>query len=332
MAPSNQFKVIFFDLDNTLFDRTHSWDKAISAMQIQHAELRNFDTSELVSQFQSATAFACKQYMKRRITYEEKDFTVFSFFFSSIGLQPPTRSQVEDLEQVYQAAYRSDRRATPGTIETLVRLREQGYTLAIITNGETNNQVSKAKDIGVFDLVDAIITSEDAQSTKPERQVFDLALSKFGASASLCLMVGDKPCSDISGALSVGMSGVLYAPSSKHTSTMVSGYEVRTISHMCQLLGYLKVDLPCFEPLFFPRSDCLTIYEMGINLITLPYDDLVISAAAARYLGSSVEIILRAISTESFGTACTAIDDMISMVMACTVSSGGNRAQKIHCL
>lgn len=53
-----------------------------------------------------------------------------------------------------------------------------------------------------------IITSEMAMSYKPQREIFDFALSKTGFDASEVIHVGDSVKSDIEGASSVGIKAV----------------------------------------------------------------------------------------------------------------------------
>jgi FMN phosphatase YigB (HAD superfamily) len=53
--------------------------------------------------------------------------------------------------------YRENRRATPGSVETLIRLREHGYYLANVTNGQIEDQAAKAEAIEIRHLVDRIV-------------------------------------------------------------------------------------------------------------------------------------------------------------------------------
>ncbi|KAL6837385.1 HAD-like domain-containing protein [Trichoderma camerunense] len=101
---------------------------------------------------------------------------------------------------MYKAVYRKNRRATPGSIEALARLREYGYRIAIITNGQIEGQTAKVKAIGMQHLIDRIITSEEARYRKPDRRIFQYAIEKLDASLDTACMIGDSVDSDIKGA------------------------------------------------------------------------------------------------------------------------------------
>ncbi|RYP41695.1 hypothetical protein DL767_000900 [Monosporascus sp. MG133] len=84
------------------------------------------------------------------------------FFFTGLGLPKPTPEEVRDFRATYKHAYREDRRTAPGSIETLIRLGEDGYRLAIVSNGQIDNQTAKAEAIGIRHPVDRLVTSEEA--------------------------------------------------------------------------------------------------------------------------------------------------------------------------
>ncbi|WAO95388.1 Hypothetical protein NCS54_01300800 [Fusarium falciforme] len=88
----------------------------------------------------------------------------------------PVFDEVNSFRAGYKAVYRASRRATPGSIETLLRLRKHGYRICVITNGQTEDQAAKAEDIGILHLVDRIITWEEAGYRKPDRRIFQYAM------------------------------------------------------------------------------------------------------------------------------------------------------------
>jgi HAD superfamily hydrolase (TIGR01549 family) len=103
--------------------------------------------------------------------------------------------------------------ATKGSIETLTRLKELGYRIAIITNGLKEEQEDKVEAIGVRGLVDRVITSEAVGCCKPNRRIFEYVLKELGVAPSRGLyMVADSAKEDMMGALSVGLIAALYSP------------------------------------------------------------------------------------------------------------------------
>ena len=98
----------------------------------------------------------------------------------------------------------------PDARETLLRLREQGFRLGLLSNtwwaAAWHNADLAAH--GLADLLDAVLYTSDVPHSKPHPSVFlDLA-ARLNVEPSTCVMVGDRMIDDISGALRVGMRAV----------------------------------------------------------------------------------------------------------------------------
>ncbi|KAL6904274.1 HAD-like domain-containing protein [Trichoderma evansii] len=158
MEPT-RMKVVFFDLDGALFDHCYSLRLAISAIQRKYTGLAEKNIKELIDQYNVALQRAYDAYLDKVTTYEEADIWKIHLFFASFGLPEPSLDEAQKFRDAYKAVYRENRRTTLGSIETLVRLREHGYRIAIITNGQVQDQTDKAKAIGILHLIDRIITS-----------------------------------------------------------------------------------------------------------------------------------------------------------------------------
>lgn len=99
----------------------------------------------------------------------------------------------------------------PGAAEALVALRSQGRRLGIISDMD-----SRLLDVlAAFDLTDTfdvVCLSFQCGFQKPDRRLFDLALSRSGAQASGAAHLGDSPRSDVQGALDAGMVAIHIDP------------------------------------------------------------------------------------------------------------------------
>lgn len=125
-------------------------------------------------------------------------------------------------------------RLEPGAIDLLDYLKGN-YHLHLITNGFAEVQYTKLKEGGLSHYFEHIITSEEAGVKKPDPAIFKLALSKAGAIAHECLMVGDDPEVDIFGARSCGMHQVFYNPKGI-VSTLEATYEISTLNDLKEIL------------------------------------------------------------------------------------------------
>lgn len=78
----------------------------------------------------------------------------------------------------------------------------------IITNGFEEVQAQKMKNSGLQPFFEQVITSERAQSLKPQKEIFEFALNLTGAQLKDSIMIGDSLDVDILGAMNCGMDQV----------------------------------------------------------------------------------------------------------------------------
>jgi putative hydrolase of the HAD superfamily len=97
---------------------------------------------------------------------------------------------------------RNDVDLFPESRPALVALAKR-YTLIAVTNGNAN-----LEKIGIDDLFDHHVSAAKAGAAKPDRQIFNAAVSVGGASAAETLHVGDDPRTDIHGASEAGLRTV----------------------------------------------------------------------------------------------------------------------------
>ncbi|KAB5576476.1 HAD-like domain-containing protein [Coniochaeta sp. 2T2.1] len=234
--PSPSIQLILFDLDNTLFDHHHSLQSAISACQSHLPALAGYPLLTLTTAYNTSLQHAYDRYLAKEITYDETEPLKVGSFFTSLGIStPPT---VQEFRSVYKPAYRASRRATPGAIESLIRLREWGYRLAIVTNGQTEEQEAKAEVIGVLGLVERVFTSEEVGVCKPDGSIFRFAVTEMGVEAERTVMVGDSVEADVKRVIDAGLGGaVLYAPGISDALITVCGKEVPVVDRMEGLVG-----------------------------------------------------------------------------------------------
>lgn len=79
-------------------------------------------------------------------------------------------------------------------------LKQQGYQLGIITNGQGEFQAKAISGLEIQAYFDVILISEIEQVRKPEAEIFNRAITRLGGSAQNSVFVGDNPEADILGA------------------------------------------------------------------------------------------------------------------------------------
>jgi putative hydrolase of the HAD superfamily len=96
----------------------------------------------------------------------------------------------------------------PYTIEILEYLNSKKYVLHLITNGFESVQHNKLSNSNLSDYFEEVITSEKANSLKPNKEIFEFALQATGACINESIMIGDNIDADIKGAMNAGLDTV----------------------------------------------------------------------------------------------------------------------------
>jgi putative hydrolase of the HAD superfamily len=139
------------------------------------------------------------------------------------------------MEDHYLEHTPSKKRLLPGAIETLEKLSEK-YSLHIITNGFEDVQHFKLKNCGIVHYFDTVITSDGANSRKPNREIFDYSLERAKAHVNESMMIGDDPIADIVGARSAGWEHTILVNTMNLNHTIENLIEVKTLPELLPIL------------------------------------------------------------------------------------------------
>ncbi|MDV3103470.1 TIGR02253 family HAD-type hydrolase [Thermococcus waiotapuensis] len=192
-------KAVFFDLDDTLIDTTKLAEiarrKAIEGM-IRAGMPVDFETAyqellELINEYGSNFPYHF-DYLLRRLDlpYEPK--------WVAAGVINYHNTKIAHLETV------------KGAKRTLLRLKEMGLKLGVITDGNPIKQWEKILRTEIDDYFDDVLISDFVGVKKPHRKIFEKGLNRFGVRPEEAVMVGDRLYSDIYGAKQVGMKTVWF--------------------------------------------------------------------------------------------------------------------------
>lgn len=101
----------------------------------------------------------------------------------------------------------------PGVRGMLAALRERGYRLGIITDGRPNGQRNKIQSLGLPELVDEIIITDELggpQFRKPNDIAFRIMQGRMDVPYSSMVYVGDNPQKDFVAPDKLGMQSVYF--------------------------------------------------------------------------------------------------------------------------
>ncbi len=223
-------KAVLFDLDNTLVDflrmKRTSVDAAVSAMIDAGLPMKKEKALkvlwDLYDDYGIEYGSILQEFLKK--TQGKIDYNMLSR-----GIIAYRRVKAGFLEPY------------PHVISTLIRLKEKGYRLAVVSDAPRMRAWLRLAAMKITDFFEVVITMDDAKgSLKPDPLPYRMALSKLGLRPEECIFVGDNTNRDILGAGNLGMKTVLakYGEwSGSKDSSKKPDYEITDIS---QLLGVLE--------------------------------------------------------------------------------------------
>jgi phosphoglycolate phosphatase-like HAD superfamily hydrolase len=101
------------------------------------------------------------------------------------------RSITERRSMILKAHYLPDIGPFHGARVLVDRLRSRGLTCAAVTSSSRDDAHDLLRAAGVADLMDAVITADDADRSKPDPDLITVALEAIGVGTAEALIVGD---------------------------------------------------------------------------------------------------------------------------------------------
>jgi HAD superfamily hydrolase (TIGR01662 family) len=200
-------KAIFFDLDETLYDHRHACRMGIRRLRDTYEELHPLSVEELENEFWVMLDQMYHDVLAGKVTAEASRAERLRRLFALCG-STVEEASLEAMVPLYQHAYHVSRRAVPGACELVAHFREQGYRIAVLTNGLTTGQTDKLRACGLLEQIDVMFTSQDVGVKKPDPLVFRTALDHFGIRPEETVMIGDSWESDVLGARAAGITPI----------------------------------------------------------------------------------------------------------------------------
>ena len=185
--------LLLFDLDNTLVNRNEAfrgWAERFLA-----------DRSLPPGDLDWLATLDCGGYLEREV--------LMRVAADRYGLSERPEALLEE----YRVTVTSLIRCPPDHLDALRAARTAGWTLGIVSNGATDQQLAKIENTGLADLVDGWTISEEVDCAKPDPRIFTLAAARCGIDTTTdwtrdTWMVGDHPPADIAGAAVAGIRSV----------------------------------------------------------------------------------------------------------------------------
>lgn len=228
--PPKQPKHLFFDLDDTLWDFEGNSSNVLQLL-FENYQLKNHLNASFEDFFEiykKINASLWQRYSAKLISKEylrnhrfELSFNTFNYSNYEMGLA---------FSEDYISLSPQGKLLKPNSMETLIYLKER-YALHIITNGFKEVQTIKLNNCNLTPFFDQIIISEDHQTNKPDKKIFEIAQQLTSAYPEECMMIGDNFENDVLGAINAGWQAVWYTP--------MQHRDYQTVSDLMELKGLL---------------------------------------------------------------------------------------------
>ena len=198
---------IFFDLDNTLWDFDSNSRKVISDLfHENNLQLRcGVEFSIFLSRYEKINHLLWEKLRMSEITKEQLRSSRFYNSMQFFGYDDYELGYRLEEEYVKRSPYQNI--LLPDTINVLENLHKK-YELHIITNGFKEVQYVKLNNCNLINYFSNIFISEEVGYSKPDKRIFEHAISTVGGTKSNSIMIGDDINVDVNAAKNFGMRAI----------------------------------------------------------------------------------------------------------------------------
>jgi HAD superfamily hydrolase (TIGR01549 family) len=220
--------MILFDLDDTIFDHKHSRLCGLTAIQELVYQLKSVPLLALEVEHDKQLLANYNSTLTGQMSVADARMERIKKMLSTLGIKT-SNSLLSQADTAYRTAYEESRRAIPGVVQLLYKLKEE-TRLGLVTNGLSDLQHEKIDICNVRNLLEFIFISDEIGHKKPEKEFFEYVFSQTGSIPSKTILVGDTWDSDILGGHRVGMHTIwlnrynMECPDPS-TTTEIQGYE-----------------------------------------------------------------------------------------------------------
>jgi len=229
------YKYIFIDLDDTIWDFHTNARLSLNDMFEQRKLAQYFtDFDEFFQIYAKRNIELWEQYGKGEITKEFLMSERFRYPLSKMGLD-----DVELAEEIgiqYLDILPTKTTLMPYAKELLDYLYPK-YPLTLISNGFVEVQYKKMRSSDIEKYFKHIVLSESAKALKPDKKIFEYALSLNNAEKSEAIMIGDSYEADIRGAQNAGIDQIYYPLHPENIlKEQTSTYSIRSLKELFEIL------------------------------------------------------------------------------------------------
>ena len=207
-------KAILFDLDDTILVEDKAaelaWDKTC---RISTEKIALFDSEELFKRINHIRKLyrndvnRTSTEVKGRVDFFYARMIIVKSALDELGCNQKD-SIAKEIVHTYSSLKLELTEFVPKTESTLQELKNKRIKLALITNGDGNEQRAKIERFGMKRFFNTCLVEGELGYGKPDRRIFKIVLERLGVESQQTWMGGDRLEYDISGAQQSGIYAI----------------------------------------------------------------------------------------------------------------------------
>ncbi|MFZ9387716.1 MAG: YjjG family noncanonical pyrimidine nucleotidase [Chitinophagaceae bacterium] len=230
-----KYKHLFFDLDHTLWDFDANSRQTLEELYLR-LDLHERGVNDFDLFHRNYLVHNDKLWDRYRKGYIKVDELRWKrMWLTLLDFQVADEELSREMGLLFLELLPTRKLLFPHTTEILGYLTEKNYGLHLITNGFEKTQHSKLRNSGLDKYFREVITSEQSNSLKPKREIFEYAFRKTGAAPAESIMIGDTVDVDILGAMNAGIDQVHVNHLSREPVAIQGTFATYTVYSLKQL-------------------------------------------------------------------------------------------------
>lgn len=227
------YEFLLLDMDDTILDFKKAEEVALKKTLLSFSLE---PTEEVCARYSAINQGYWEMLERKEITREKLKVQRFGDLFEEYGIEVDSalcaKRYVENLAQGHFFM--------PGAEEAVRRLSKK-YKLYLVSNGNTDVQLSRIASAGISKYFGEVFISQEVGADKPDKLFFARCFSKIpGFDKNKAIIVGDSLTSDIQGGRNAGIATCwVNAHKKPAREDIPADYEIQALSQLEALLETL---------------------------------------------------------------------------------------------
>ena len=223
---NKKYKILLFDLDDTLLDFSADEKIAIRTVLENHGLFTGEDIIEMYYTIEDWQTFKLGD-----ITAKTVITSRFCALLKIFGVE-----NTEIMVDEYYTLMQKSHKVISGALALLKRLNEKGYLIYLATNGYAQFQYPRIKASKLSKYFKDIFISEEIDLRKPSPSFYKYVLDRVPVSnKSDVLIIGDAQTADILGGINSGIDTCWYNPEGR-VGRYKPTYEIKSYKDLEKIL------------------------------------------------------------------------------------------------